>query len=157
MITTGSGADVIVYNLGDGHDTVNVSNGLDNTVSIGMAKYIDLLFGKSGNDLQLKVGAGQIDFKDWYAPGANHSVKTLQVVIEGTSDYNAAGDALHNKKIEQFDFSGLTNAYDQARAANSALNAWAISGALLNFHLAGSDTAAIGGDLAYQYARRQPG
>jgi hypothetical protein len=27
-----------------------------------------------------------------------------------------------------------------------------LSGALLNFHLGGSDTAAIGGDLAYQYA-----
>jgi len=42
--------------------------------------------------------------------------------------------------------------FDQARAATPGLNSWALSASLLSFHLGGSDTAAIGGDLAYQYA-----
>ena len=41
----------------------------------------------------------------------------------------------------------------QARVANPALTSWALSSSLLNFYLVGSDTAAIGGDLAYQYAK----
>lgn len=34
---------------------------------------------------------------------------------------------------------------------NPAISSWALSSALLNFHLSGSDSAALGGDLAYQY------
>jgi hypothetical protein len=32
------------------------------------------------------------------------------------------------------------------------LTNWALSSSLLNFYLGNSDTAALGGDLAYQYA-----
>ena len=34
------------------------------------------------------------------------------------------------------------------------MTSWGLSGALLGFHLGGSDTAALGGDLAYQYATK---
>jgi hypothetical protein len=75
-------------------------------------------------------------------------------VIEGTADYVAgSANQLNNKKIEQFNFDGLVTKFDQARAANTSLTSWALSSSLLEFYLAGSDTAAIGGDLAYQYAR----
>jgi len=47
----------------------------------------------------------------------------------------------------------LATVYDQARAADSSLKTWALSNTLLNFYLGGSDTAAIGGDLAYQYGK----
>jgi Ca2+-binding RTX toxin-like protein len=155
-ITTGAGADLIAFNRGDGMDAVNASSGKDNTLSLGGGiTYADLLFTKSGNDLILSTAAtDQIRLKDWYANVNNHSVSTLQMVIEGTTDYDAASSsALNNKKIEQFNFDGLVTQFDQARTANPALTSWALSSALMNFYLDGSDTSAMGGDLAYQYAR----
>ncbi|MDQ1924587.1 putative Ig domain-containing protein [Massilia pseudoviolaceinigra] len=155
-ITSSTGADVIAFNRGDGQDIVNASTGKDNTLSLGKGiLYADLLFKKSANDLILVTGASeQINLKDWYLGTTNRSVANLQMVIEGTSDYNAAStNKLNNKKIEQFNFDGLATAFDQARTANPALTSWALSSSLLNFYLSGSDTAAIGGDLAYQYAK----
>ncbi|WP_338847542.1 putative Ig domain-containing protein [Massilia sp. W12] len=154
-INTGSGADVILFNLGDGQDTIAASSGKDNTVSLGKGiKYADLLFKKSSNDLILVTGATeQITFKDWYASSTNRSVANLQVVIEGTSDYNSSStNKLNNKKVQQFNFDGLVAAFDQARSANPSLSSWALSTALLAQHVAGNDGAALGGDLAYQYA-----
>lgn len=85
-ITTGTGADIIAFNLGDGQDAVAASTTRDNTLSIGGgAVYADLLFTKSGNDLILKVGAtDQITLTGYYASTSNHSVNTLQMIIEGT-------------------------------------------------------------------------
>jgi hypothetical protein len=40
-----------------------------------------------------------------------------------------------------------------ARAANPSLTTWALTNALAAQYLTGSDTAAIGGDLAYRYNR----
>lgn len=155
-ITTAAGADVIAFNRGDGLDLINLSTAKDNTISLGKGiTYADLLFKKNANDLVLVTGSGeQLTMKDWYVSTANRSVANLQIVIEGTSDYDAAsGNALNNKKVERFNFDGLATAFDQALAANPALTSWALSSSLLSFHLGGSDTAAIGGDLAYQYAR----
>lgn len=155
-ITSSSGADVFAFNRGDGQDIVNASAGKDNTLSLGKGiLYADLLFKKSANDLILVTGGTeQINLKDWYLGTTNRSVANLQMVIEGTSDYNATSiNKLSNKKIEQFNFDGLATAFDQARTANPALTNWALSSSLLNFYLSGSDTAAIGGDLAYQYAK----
>jgi Ca2+-binding RTX toxin-like protein len=156
LITTGLGADVIAFNRGDGADIINASTGKDNTLSLGKGiKYADLLFNKNANDLVLVTGAGeQVTFKDWYGSVDNHSIANLQIVIDGSTDYNAAStDKLVNKKIGQFNFDGLVGAFDQARAAAPALTSWGLSASLLNFYLASSDTAAIGGDLAYQYAK----
>lgn len=155
-ITTSTGADVIAFNRGDGMDVVNASTGKDNTLSLGKGiKYADLLFKKSGNDLILVTGTSeQVTMKDWYANVNNHSIANLQVVIEGTTDYNAAStNKLNNKKIEQFNFDGLVTKFDQARAANPSLTSWALSASLLEFYLNSSDTVAMGGDLAYQYAK----
>lgn len=155
-ITTGVGADVIVFNRGDGIDLLNPSTGKDNTLSLGRGiKYADLVFKKSTNDLILVTAVNeQITFKDWYLNINNHSIANLQVVIEGTSDYNAnASSALNNRKVTQFDFDGLVSAFDQARVATPSLSSWALSSSLLNYFLNGSDSAAIGGDLAYQYAK----
>ena len=61
-------------------------------------------------------------------------------------------DPLFDDKIETYDFSVLVNAFDQARAANPALDRWALMNKLLDAHLgAGSDSEALGGDLAYRY------
>ncbi|MFC3177999.1 calcium-binding protein, partial [Undibacterium amnicola] len=155
-ITTSTGVDVVAFNRGDGMDTLVASTGKDNTLSLGKGiKYADLLFKKSGNDLILVTGTSeQVTMKDWYTNVNNRSIANLQIVIEGTTDYNAAStNKLNNKKIEQFNFDGLVTKFDQARAANPSLTSWALSSSLLEFYLNSSDTAAIGGDLAYQYAK----
>jgi len=75
-------------------------------------------------------------------------------VIEGTSDYDSgSADALRNKKIATFNFDGLVSAFDAFLAANPGMTTWALTNALVAQHLGGSDTAAIGGDLAYRYGR----
>jgi Ca2+-binding RTX toxin-like protein len=155
-ITTGTGADVLAFNRGDGQDVVNASTGKDNTLSLGGGiRYDDLSFEKSANDLILVTGSGeQVTFKDWYANANNHSVANLQMVIEGTADYDTgSGSTLHNKKVGRYDFDGLVTKFDQTRAADPGLTRWGLSSSLLNFYLGSSDTVAIGGDLAYQYAK----
>jgi Ca2+-binding RTX toxin-like protein len=155
-LSTGTGADVIAFNLGDGQDTVAASTTKDNTVSVGGgAKYADLLFKKSGNDLILAVGASdQITFTGWYTSTSNHSVNNLQVVIEGTTDYDgASSDVTRNRKIETFNFDALVSAFDTARGVNPGLTSWALTNALAAQYLSGSDTAAIGADFAYRYGR----
>ncbi len=153
-IDTSTGADVIAFNRGDGQDIVKSSTGKDNTLSLGKGiTYADLAFQKTGNDLVFTTGANeQVTFKDWYASTNNHSVANLQVMIEGTSDYDtASANSMNNKKVQQFNFDSLVTAFDQARTANPSLTSWSLSSSLLSFYLSGSDTAAIGGDLAYQY------
>jgi Ca2+-binding RTX toxin-like protein len=155
-ITTSTGADIIAFNSGDGQDIVNASTGKDNTLSLGNGiKYADLLFKKSANDLILITGTTeQVTFKDWYVSINNRSVSILQIIIENTSDYDPTSSIeINNKKVEQFNFDGLAVKFDQALAATPTLTSWALSSSLLEFYLSSSDTAAIGGDFAYQYAK----
>jgi Ca2+-binding RTX toxin-like protein len=157
-ITTGTGADVIAFGRGDGADVVAASTGGDNTLSLGGAiAYGDLIFSKSGNNLVLGIGAGeQITFQNWYSSTANRSVVNLQVVAEAMAAFAAGGaDPLLDDSIEQFNFLGLVDRFDQARAATPTLTTWALTNALLDFHTGGSDSQAIGGDVAYRYGLNQ--
>ncbi|HEY4540813.1 MAG TPA: hypothetical protein VIG66_00390, partial [Noviherbaspirillum sp.] len=154
-ITTGAGNDVIAFNAGDGMDTVLASWGANNTVSLGGGiQYANLLFSKSGEDLVLATGTNdQLTFKNWYSNTSNRTAAHLQVFIEGSTDYApASGDSIRDNKVEQFDFRALVAEFDAARAAAPGLNQWALSAALAQFHVDGSDTVAIGGDLAHHYA-----
>ena len=152
-ITTGTGYDVISFNKGDGADIINASTGADNTLSLGGAfAYSDLSLTKTGNDLILKMGAtDQITLKDWYLSATNKNVINLQVIAEAVTGFTLGGaDQLRNNKIENFNFANLVAAFDTAGATAN----WQLTDARLTTHLlAGSDTAAIGGDLAYQYGR----
>ena len=77
-----------------------------------------------------------------------------KAIAEAMADFSAGGsDPLLDQKVENFNFAGLVGAYDTARVANPTLTNWALTNALTSFQLAGSDTAAIGGDLAYQYGK----
>jgi Ca2+-binding RTX toxin-like protein len=155
-INTGAGADIIAFNKGDGVDIVAASTGSDNTLSIGGgALYADLLFQKIGNDLLLKIGASdQIRLSGYYSSTENRSVNTLQMIIEGTSDYvSGSADVTRDNKVERFNLEGLVAAFDAARVANPSLTTWALSSALVAQYVAGSDTDALGGDLAYRYGR----
>ena len=155
-ITSGDGDDIIVFNKGDGQDTFAAGGTGNDTLSLGGGvEYADLAFRKSSNDLVLKIGASdQITFKNWYAATPSKPVLNLQMIAEAMADFSAGGsDPLKDQKIENFDFAGLAGAFDAARVANPGLTSWALTNALTSFQLAGSDTAAIGGDLAYQYGK----
>jgi hypothetical protein len=77
-------------------------------------------------------------------------VSTLQIVIEGTGNYNASsGNPLNNRKIQSFNFQSLVSAYDAAGRPSN----FSIANNLAAHRIGGSDTAAIGGAAAYQYAR----
>jgi Ca2+-binding RTX toxin-like protein len=153
-ISSGSGMDIIAFNRGDGADTVAYSTGLDNTLSIGGGiGYEDLSLRRSGNDLIVDAGSGdQITFQSWYSSTQNRSVLNLQVVAEAMTGFSPGGaNTLLDQKVETFNFSGLVTRFDQARAADPALTSWSMMSALLDFHTGGSDTAALGGDLAHEY------
>lgn len=153
-INTSIGYDIIAFNRGDGQDMVTASSGLDNTLSLGGGiRNADLAFHKSGNDLILDVGAGeQIILQGWYASTANKSVLTLQMIEAASPDFNPSStDTLVNNRIELFDFAGLVAGFDSARASNPALASWSLSNALQACHVGESDSAALGGDLTYQY------
>jgi hypothetical protein len=147
---------VIAFNRGDGADTLAASSGADNTLSLGGGiAYADLALEKSGNDLILDTGAGEsVTLTGWYASTANHSVLNLQVMAEAMAAFDAtSSDPLLNNKVEQFNFGGLVNRFDAARATDPGVNRWALMDALLDFHLGGGDSSALGGDLAHEYGK----
>jgi Ca2+-binding RTX toxin-like protein len=151
IIITGVGYDVIVFNKGDGQDIINASTGADNTISLGgNFAYSDLSLSKSANDLILKMGAtDQITLKDWYLGTTNHSVVNLQVIAEIMPGFDLGGtDVLYDNNVENFNFANIVSAFDAAGATAN----WQLTDALLTTNLqSGSDSAAIGGELAYQY------
>lgn len=152
-LNTGNGADLLLFNSGHGQDIVNASTGADDTLSLGGGiLYNNLSLSKTGNDLILKTGGtDQITLKNWYAAVSNHSVVNLQVIAESMSDFSlGSSDPLRDNKVENFDFAAIVADFD----ASGAPSNWALTDARLTAHLgAGSDTAAIGGDLAYQYGK----
>lgn len=159
-LKTGSGKNLVAFNRGDGADTVITSSGAVNTLSLGKGiTYASLVLRKTGNDLILDAGAGDmLTFKDWYLSSGNRNTTTLQFFKEGTSDYNpASADKTLNKKVETFNFITLVNAADAARnalpAAQQPLSTWGLSNGLLTAYLSSSDTLAMGGDLAYGYSQ----
>ena len=131
-----------------------MSTAQDNTLSLGGGIPLSSLqFRRSGTNLILLTGGtDQITFSGYYGSAATRSVDRLQIVIEGSSDYlPGSTDPLRNRRVESFDFDGLVAAFDAARARNPRLTSWALSNAMTAQHWGGSDTAAIGGDLAYRY------
>lgn len=153
-LTTGNGNNIIAFNSGNGQEVVDAAAGQNNTVSLGGTfAYADLALQKNGSDLVLDVGSEGITFKNWYAGSAN--VAVLQIVTSAMSDYSpGSGSALSGAQVETFDFQGLVQAFDQVRSANPGISAWSVSDALLNVHLSASDSAAIGGDLTFEYGAR---
>ncbi|MCX7894106.1 MAG: putative Ig domain-containing protein, partial [Burkholderiales bacterium] len=150
-ITLGGGADVIAFNRGDGRDVIRGT--ATATLSLGGGiRYQDLLLRVSGTSLIVDVGENErVTFQDWYAAPANRSVVNLQLVVEAMQGYGqAALNPLYSDRIANFDFTRIVAAFDAARAA-SGISRWQVMNSLLDAHLGSSDTAALGGDLAYRY------
>jgi VCBS repeat-containing protein len=148
-ISTDKGADIIAFNRGDGRDSVKAKGGPDDTLSLGGGiEYADLSLSRQGKDLVLNAGAGDsISFDNWFSKSGS-SVVTLQVVAEAIAEFHASSsDPLPKPKVQTFDFAAIASAFDAA----GQVNQWSLSNALLDFHLDGSDSEAMGGDLAYQY------
>jgi VCBS repeat-containing protein len=136
----GGGNDVVAFRKGDGTDRITGGR-QDAVLVLGGMAYEDLLFRKDGADLVLDLGGhDRLVFDDWYR--GRKSVATLELV-----DSPSAG---HD--VEVFDFRALVSAFDAARAGARNVRSWALVNELLDAHLASSDEAAIGGDLAHQYA-----
>jgi len=151
-IVTDYATNIIAFNKGDGQDALYASSGQNNTLSLGgNFAYSDLALQKSGTDLILDVGtADSITFKGWYA--GNSNIVNLQVVASAMSDFAPSStNVLSNSNVEEFNFQTLVSEFDQAQLANPSTNPWAVTNALLSAHLSGSNTAALGGDLAYVY------
>jgi Ca2+-binding RTX toxin-like protein len=157
-LNTGGGRDVIAFDKGDGADIVNASAGTDDTLSLGGGlAYSQLKLRRSGLDLILDAGNGDaLTFRDWYQTSVdNKSVLTLQIVVDAMAGFNpASADPLFNQRIATFDFGKVVGAFDAALVANPALTTWAMATALAANRTGGSDTAAIGGDFAYDYGHR---
>jgi Ca2+-binding RTX toxin-like protein len=155
-IHLGAGPDLILFNQGDGTDQIfsDDNGGADNALSLGGGvRYADLGLSRSGSDLVLDIAnSDRIVLHDWYG-ASGPSVGTLQVVIGGSAEYQPdGGDPLHDQAVEQFDFTQLVAAFDQDQLQNPG-SRWSVMNSLLDAHLQGSDSVALGGELAMTYAR----
>ena len=153
-----SGNDVLAFNRGDGWDTIYGGADGGNTLSLGGGiRYEDLSLSKAGNDLLVHTGADEgMVFKDWYAGAGARSVLNLQLILDASNEFDSTSShALHNRRVQTFDFLGLVGGFDQARGDSPGLTSWKMTNALLQWHLWGADDAALGGDLAYWYATRR--
>ncbi len=151
-ITLGAGAAVVAFNTGGGADTVTAGTGVTNVLSLGKGiAYANLTFKKSGTSLVLNTGGtDSVTFNNWYSGAANQNFVTLQVIEASAATFNASSsNPLYNQGVEAFDFKKLVAAFNTALAANPTMTSWNLMNSLLTNHLSGSNTAALGGDLAY--------
>jgi Ca2+-binding RTX toxin-like protein len=148
-ITSGATANVIAVNKGDGATIIMPTTNASDVLSLGAGIDTEsLTFTKSGNNLILNDGVtgDSITFENWYVGTADQDVKTLQVVEQASSSYNASGsNALQNKPLEEFNFTALVTAF------NSGTAGWALSNDMSAAALTSSSTSAYGGDLGYYF------
>ena len=65
----------------------------------------------------------------------------------------ASSDPLLNKSIQNYDFTAIVNAFDQANGGSANSMHWSATDSLLTAHLSAGDSEALGGDLANQYGK----
>ncbi|MBK9160736.1 MAG: tandem-95 repeat protein [Nitrosomonadales bacterium] len=161
------GNDVVLFNRGDGNDWYGSNyseNGVTlaertDTVSLGGGiAYADMSFERDAWDgLILNLGNGEsIYFESWFDASwqDNKAISTLQVITEAMSGFDPnSSDPLLNRRVQQFDFVGLANRFEAAQTADPSITSWQLGPHLADFSLGGSDTAAIGGDMAYLYGK----
>lgn len=156
VLNGGGGYNVFAFNRGDGRDTILPAAGAHNTLSLNDVSYRDISLRKNGTDLIVDLGGNsQVTLKSWYATEANRNFDTLQIVSsEDDYDFGRHGwEVEETPHIETFDFKALVDAFDVAKASNPRLNAWNAMNTMLQEHLNTSNSMALGGDLAFAYAK----
>jgi VCBS repeat-containing protein len=157
-LVTGTQATVVAFNKGDGYDQLEFENGSPITLSFGNGiRYEDLSVRREGSDLYFDVAGRTHDsvrIDDYFRTSTKPTLK-LQFLLEGTTGYQPNGtDALRDNKVEVLDADKLLADFNTAYNSSRTLQrggSWAIMNSLLRAHLWGSNTMALGGDLAYQY------
>ncbi len=151
------GNNVILFNRGDGSDWIETwsSTARADTISLGGGiTYGELYFRLQGFDLVLEMGNGDsITLANWTDASGNFKVvERLQIIAESMPFFDLnSSDPLSNQRIQQFDFIGLANQFEAAIAADPSITFWQLAPYLSSYSLGGSDTQAIGGDMAYLY------
>ena len=155
-LNLGKGADVVAFNRGDGADTLLFgAEAANDVLSLGHGiQYADLRLRKSGNNLIVDLGQGDsLTLQNWYGATPVKTVSQLQIIgaaggYQPNDPSNPAG-----QPVEVFDFAKLVQNFDAAVAQNASnASGWAAMNKLLDAHLSGSSTQALGGDLSFQYA-----
>ena len=141
-------------NQGSGAVTIAPKSGASDVLSLGGGIDTESLsFSKTGNNLILSDGQGDtITFTNWYSSSANQNITTLQVIEQGSANYNpSSSDPLHASPIQEFNMASLVGQFNAALAANPSLTSWSLSAGMPSAALTSSATSAYGGDLAYYY------
>jgi trimeric autotransporter adhesin len=123
-------------------------------------RYQDLKLSKSGNSLILNIvdtaggtPASSITLQNWYADESRRNISALQMITAASADYlPGSTNPLVSHQVTRFDFLGIVAAFDQARGAKATFANWTVSPSLGANYLAGSNSEAMGGELAWKYA-----
>ncbi|GAB5606513.1 hypothetical protein TK5_25940 [Sideroxyarcus sp. TK5] len=156
IIHTGNGADSILFGRGDGHDTVYGGEGTDNTLILTDGiQMTDIALTRNANDLILEAGAtDQITLRNWYDNTANYkSVLTLDIISQAVTEFDRKSKCKSEHKsdhqeikttIDQYDFSAVVAAFDQAWAADSTIQHWNAAQTLATAHVDDGEDASLG-------------
>ncbi|MDP2760911.1 MAG: Ig-like domain-containing protein [Sideroxyarcus sp.] len=157
IIHTGNGADSILFGRGDGQDTVYGGEGTDNTLILTDGIQMnDIALTRHANDLVLETGAAdQITLRNWYDTTANYkSVLTLDIISQAVAEFDRKSKRKSEHKsdhqeikttLDQYDFSAVVAAFDQAWAADSTIQHWNAAQSLAVAQL-DDDDAALGSE-----------
>ena len=91
----------------------------------------------------------QVTLKNWYGAGGSQHVERLQFIGRDEPDRCREEPAW---QVTTYDFKSLVQAFDAASLSHPKLNRWEAANEQLSAHLSTSDTLALGGALAAQYA-----
>lgn len=155
------GRNLYLYNAGDGVDGLGdlyVDRHhviLNDVLSLGQIPYSKLtLSGGIGfTQVQLAIGRNPIWLSE-YDPSplypTGNAVKYLQIIV-AASDYNAAStDPLRNKKVVLIDYEAFAAEF---YATATTTKGYDVQAGLRRHIVSSSDTEAMGGKIAYEYAR----
>jgi hypothetical protein len=154
IIHTSNGADTIVFQRGDGQDTLYAGIGTDNTLVLaGGISTTDIALSKQGNDLILEAGhatssgqaSEQITLRNWYDTSANYkSVLNLDIISSAVADFERKSNKGCESRIDQFDFTAVVNAFDQACGSSATYQHWNATNSLTAAHLDDTNDSELG-------------
>ena len=115
----------------------------------------DIALTRNANDLILETGAAdQIPLRSWYETTANYkSVLTLDIISQAVTEFDEKSKRKSEHKsdhqeikttLDQYDFSAVVAAFDQAYAADSTIQHWNAAQTLATAHVDDGEDASLG-------------